>query len=115
MPVPYRSSANSRSIPSLFQDRANLLDRQHHGPLRSHGVNVADLNFQDLAIKKRKRRKRLILRAGGNVAIDDEMCEKRLDLGRPQLARMALAVKKDLAQDPRPAALPRPTRPRAIS
>jgi hypothetical protein len=50
---------------------------------------------QRLAVKEQRRRQRLILRRCRYLAIDRQIGQKRLDVGRTHLARMALAVEQD--------------------
>jgi hypothetical protein len=64
-------------------------DRQ---ALRAFGVHVAQAAEEDDGVE------RLVLRAGGDVAVDGQMREELLDMGAAEVAGMAFTVMKRRAQ-----------------
>lgn len=63
-------------------------------------VEPWQIDIEHLAVQKQQGGEGLVLRAGGYVADRGQVGQKRLDLGRAYVARMALAVEKDVALDP---------------
>jgi hypothetical protein len=81
------------------QDGSHLVrgqhDRQTLRPPRPHSLEAAKVNLQHLLVQEHQRIERLILRAGGHVALHRQVRQELLDFGRAQLARMPLAVEQD--------------------
>ena len=85
-----------------IENRRHLLARQHHRQaLRLLGaddlVEPGQIDIQHLAVKKQQGRQRLILRRRRHPPLHRKMSQKSLNLDRPHLARVALAVEEDEA------------------
>ena len=69
--------------------------------MAAHGVDgVVQLLAEDLAIEEEQRAEGLVLRGGGDVALDGQVGEERLDLRAAHIFGVALAVEQDEAPDP---------------
>ena len=106
MPVPYRRRPSSACTPSSRPSTSatSSLVRTTGKPHRRLGaldmVEPRQLDREDFLVEEQQRALRLVLRAGGDVAHGGQMGEKRLDLARTHVGRVALAVKKDEAFNP---------------
>jgi hypothetical protein len=81
----------------LVEDGADLVAGQDRReplgpPGRGDPAEVLERPAQDLAIEEEDRMQGLILGGGGDIPIDREVGQERLQLGRPHLQGMALAV-----------------------
>ncbi len=79
--------------------------RQHHGQaFRRLGlravVQPGQFDFEHLAVEEQQRALGLVLRRSGNLARHRQMGQKRLQITRLQILRVAPAVKKDIAFNP---------------
>lgn len=65
-----------------------------------HVLKLSDFNLENLMIKLDDGVERLILSAGGHVAIDGQMGEVSFNIGFAHIAGMSFVVKKDKTFDP---------------
>src|SRR5688572_7174281 len=63
-------------------------------------IQPRQVDLQDVAIKKENCVQRLILRRGGDLVLYGEIAQKRSQLRRAHLPRVALAVKQNEPPDP---------------
>jgi hypothetical protein len=63
------------------------------GAVGADGVEVAEVDLQDVAVQGEDGRERLVLRAGGDVAMHGEMGEEGFDVGPGQVFGVAPAVR----------------------
>src|SRR5262245_866562 len=70
-------------------------------PRSNHILQPRQILMKDMAIEKQQGAQRLVLRRCRYLSLDGERAEKLRDLRRPHLGGMALAVKQDVAADPR--------------
>jgi hypothetical protein len=87
------------------QHLAHLVLGQHHRQAARllrllHIVQPRQLAAQHILVEKEQGAARLILRRCRHVSLNRQMRQKRLDLHRPHLGRMPLAVKKNEAPYP---------------
>ena len=81
-----RREKNDRNAARLFRGREFIEPRQVHA--------------QNLAVKKKQRRQRLILRRSRHIALDRQMRQKRLDFRRAHICGISDVVKPDKPPDP---------------
>ena len=87
------------------EERAHLVAREHDGkPARAlcahGGAEPLELALEDGPVEEEMRGERLVLRRGGDAALDGEVREEGHDLERAHLVGMALSVEEDEAADP---------------
>ena len=86
------------------EEAAHFFRRQHgrqpFGPFRSQGDQSRQFDAQHLLVQKQQGVKGLILRAGGDVAVDRQVGEKLFDFRRSHGIGVAQAVKADEAFRP---------------
>jgi hypothetical protein len=83
----------------------HLITRQHHRhALRAlgarHVIQPRQIDRQHFLVQKQQGRQGLILRGRRHMALHRKMRQKRLDLGRPHVSWMLLAVKQNEAPNP---------------
>jgi hypothetical protein len=87
------------------KDAVYFLRRQNHGkPLRltrsHHALNSVQWPFEDVFVQKQDGRQRLVLRRGGNVLPHRQMGEESIDVGFPEVLRVAAIVKENEPPNP---------------
>jgi hypothetical protein len=87
------------------QDTPSLISREHNGQLRrtlrrGYIVEPRQLHPKHFLVDEQNGTSRLILSRCGDVALDCEMREKRLDIAGPAVPRMAQAAEAHIAAHP---------------
>jgi len=89
----------------MVEDAHHLVDREDHRNLDGllgalDIVEPRQVDAQNLPIQEQQREPGLILRRCGNLAINRQVSEKRLDVPGPELRRVPLVVEKNEAFNP---------------
>ena len=71
----------------------------------AHGIEVADFQFENVAVEKEECAESLILGAGGDLIVRGQMGQELLDFAGPHGVGVFDAEKADVADDPLDVAL----------
>jgi hypothetical protein len=97
----------------LGQQAGDLVPAQdHRQPLRpsrpDHPRDAARVDLQHLLVQEQQGAERLVLGRGADVPLHRQVRQESVDLRRPHLLRVALAVEEDEPPDPADVGLLRP-------
>jgi hypothetical protein len=89
----------------LSQQSFDFLSREYDGQMLRllrplDVIQPREVDFHHVPVKEKNGVQRLILRRSGDAAPHGQIAQKRSELRRAHLARVALAVKQDETPDP---------------
>ena len=88
----------TRDMMSL--DPASARAGGKHRMAGAHGIEVADFQFENVAVEKEECAESLILGAGGDLIVRGQMGQELLDFAGPHGVGVFDAEKADVADDP---------------